>query len=126
LPSLMCFFVYRHLLARAPCMHCLVCQIYCFGDFTTIPNPDIELTVRVHDECNGSDVFGSDICTCRPYLAHGIEECVKTAQRGGYVNLCFWMLACDAYRRSPSVEECVHVGATVFGSHAVIATVTLW
>jgi GTP cyclohydrolase II len=57
--------------------------IYCFGDYNTIPNPDIELTVRVHDECNGSDVFGSDICTCRPYLVHGIEECVKTAQKGG-------------------------------------------
>jgi GTP cyclohydrolase II len=37
----------------------------------------------VHDECNGSDVFGSDICTCRPYLIHGIEECIKEAQRGG-------------------------------------------
>jgi GTP cyclohydrolase II len=37
----------------------------------------------VHDECNGSDVFGSDICTCRPYLAHGIEVCVRTAQEGG-------------------------------------------
>ena len=36
-----------------------------------------------HDECNGSDVFGSDICTCRPYLAHGIEGCVKAAQNGG-------------------------------------------
>jgi GTP cyclohydrolase II len=46
-------------------------------------NPDKELTARVHDECNGSDVFGSDICTCRPYLTHGIEECVRTAQRGG-------------------------------------------
>jgi GTP cyclohydrolase II len=44
---------------------------------------DIELTCRVHDECNGSDVFGSDICTCRPYLTHAIEECIKTAQRGG-------------------------------------------
>jgi len=32
---------------------------------------------------NGSDVFGSDICTCRPYLTHGIEEAVKTAQNGG-------------------------------------------
>ena len=28
-------------------------------------------------------MFGSDICTCRPYLVHGIEECIKTAQRGG-------------------------------------------
>lgn len=26
---------------------------------------------------------GSDICTCRPYLIYGIEEAVKTAQRGG-------------------------------------------
>ncbi|MEI9924008.1 MAG: hypothetical protein WDN50_11270 [Bradyrhizobium sp.] len=31
----------------------------------------------MHDECNGSDVFGSDICTCRPYLLHGIEECAR-------------------------------------------------
>jgi GTP cyclohydrolase II len=28
-------------------------------------------------------VFGSDICTCRPYLVHGIEECVREAQTGG-------------------------------------------
>jgi len=62
-----------------------------------------ELTLRVHDECapcstnpipitdpshlhptgNGSDVFGSDICTCKPYLTYAIEECVRGAQRGG-------------------------------------------
>lgn len=63
-----------------------------------------ELTLRVHDECkcnsgpdvipfyidycysipgNGSDVFGSDICTCKPYLTFAIEECVRCAQRGG-------------------------------------------
>ena len=42
-----------------------------------------KLTLRVHDECNGSDVFGSDICTCRPYLIQGIEESIKTAQSGG-------------------------------------------
>lgn len=57
--------------------------VYFFGDVATIPDLSKELTVRVHDECNGSDVFGSDICTCRPYLVHGIEECIKTAQRGG-------------------------------------------
>lgn len=34
-------------------------------------------------QCNGSDVFGSDICTCRPYLIFGIEEAVKEAQKGG-------------------------------------------
>lgn len=56
---------------------------YIWGDPSLIPDEDVELTVRVHDECNGSDVFGSDICTCRPYLTHAIEECVKTAQKGG-------------------------------------------
>ncbi|RUO96474.1 hypothetical protein BC936DRAFT_141988 [Jimgerdemannia flammicorona] len=28
-------------------------------------------------------ISGSDICTCRPYLIYGMEECVKEAQRGG-------------------------------------------
>jgi GTP cyclohydrolase II len=28
-------------------------------------------------------VFGSDICTCRPYLTHAIEECIRGSQRGG-------------------------------------------
>jgi len=57
--------------------------IYIWGDPDTIPDENVELTCRVHDECNGSDVFGSDICTCRPYLTHAVEECIKTAQRGG-------------------------------------------
>ncbi len=56
---------------------------YIFGDPAHVSDPGRTLTVRVHDECNGSDVFGSDICTCRPYLAHGIEECIRTAQSGG-------------------------------------------
>ena len=56
---------------------------YIFGDPKNLSNPKVTLTCRVHDECNGSDVFGSDICTCRPYLTHGIEEAVKTAQNGG-------------------------------------------
>jgi GTP cyclohydrolase II len=57
--------------------------VYIFGDPRDLANPEIELTARVHDECNGSDVFGSDICTCRPYLTHAIEECIQGAQRGG-------------------------------------------
>lgn len=56
---------------------------YFFGDVATIHDPKIELSCRIHDECNGSDVFGSDICTCRPYLVHGIELCIGSAQRGG-------------------------------------------
>ena len=56
---------------------------YIFGKPSDLANPEIELTARVHDECNGSDVFGSDICTCRPYLTHAIEECIQGAQRGG-------------------------------------------
>ncbi|MEP0855233.1 GTP cyclohydrolase II [Trichocoleus sp. DQ-U1] len=57
--------------------------IYLIGDVAAITDPNRLLAVRVHDECNGSDVFGSDICTCRPYLVHGIEVCVQTAQAGG-------------------------------------------
>ncbi|MBW4478148.1 MAG: GTP cyclohydrolase II [Tolypothrix brevis GSE-NOS-MK-07-07A] len=57
--------------------------VYMIGDFEAIADPNKPLAVRVHDECNGSDVFGSDICTCRPYLVHGIEVCVQTAQEGG-------------------------------------------
>jgi GTP cyclohydrolase II len=56
---------------------------YIFGDIRDLANAKIELTCRVHDECNGSDVFGSDICTCRPYLMYGIEDAARTAQRGG-------------------------------------------
>ncbi|KAG0641699.1 GTP cyclohydrolase N terminal-domain-containing protein [Tuber brumale] len=48
--------------------------VYCFGDPAKMSDPNVKLALRVHDECNGSDVFGSDICTCRPYLIFGIEE----------------------------------------------------
>ncbi|KAJ3375002.1 Uracil-regulated protein 1 [Allomyces arbusculus] len=57
--------------------------VYIFGPVENMSDPIKKLTLRVHDECNGSDVFGSDICTCRPYLMYGIEEAVKTAQQGG-------------------------------------------
>jgi GTP cyclohydrolase II len=57
--------------------------IYLFGDLEKLNDPRTKITCRVHDECNGSDVFGSDICTCRPYLIHGIEECARGAQAGG-------------------------------------------
>ncbi len=57
--------------------------IYLFGDVERIADPATVIACRVHDECNGSDVFGSDICTCRPYLVHGVEVCIETAQQGG-------------------------------------------
>jgi len=57
--------------------------LYIFGDPAKLGNKRHSLTCRVHDECNGSDVFGSDICTCRPYLTHGIEEATRAAQAGG-------------------------------------------
>ena len=56
---------------------------YVFGNVAQLADPSVPLTARVHDECNGSDVFGSDICTCRPYLTHAIEECIRGAQAGG-------------------------------------------
>ena len=57
--------------------------LYIFGDPAHLGDTSKKLTCRVHDECNGSDVFGSDICTCRPYLTHGIEEATRAAQEGG-------------------------------------------
>ena len=57
--------------------------VYIFGAVERLGEPGTVIACRVHDECNGSDVFGSDICTCRPYLVHGIEVCVETAQQGG-------------------------------------------
>lgn len=56
---------------------------YIFGPPENISDEKVRLAVRVHDECNGSDVFQSDICTCRPYLAFGIQEAIKEAQDGG-------------------------------------------
>jgi GTP cyclohydrolase II len=57
--------------------------VYLMGDVAKLAQRGTVITCRVHDECNGSDVFGSDICTCRPYLIHGVEECARTAQAGG-------------------------------------------
>ncbi|HUQ28012.1 MAG TPA: GTP cyclohydrolase II [Usitatibacter sp.] len=57
--------------------------VYFFGDVAQLGRPATRVACRLHDECNGSDVFGSDICTCRPYLAHGIEVCIEMAQQGG-------------------------------------------
>ena len=57
--------------------------VYIFGNPQDLSDPKVTLTCRVHDECNGSDVFGSDICTCRPYLMFGIEDAARTAQKGG-------------------------------------------
>ena len=75
-------------LVTRPDMHVFLPPIggitmYYFGDLAAITDPARQLACRVHDECNGSDVFGSDICTCRPYLVHGIEICIQTAQQGG-------------------------------------------
>src|SRR5271165_1946608 len=58
-------------------------SVYIMGDPSRLGRVETPIACRVHDECNGSDVFGSDICTCRPYLAHGVEVCIETAQQGG-------------------------------------------
>ena len=55
---------------------------YIFGDPKILLIPDVELTCRVHDECNGSDVFGSDIQTVVLILLYGIEQAAAAAQKG--------------------------------------------
>lgn len=51
---------------------------------------------------NGSDVFGSDICTCKPYLTYAIEECIRGAQKGkqflSHIH-CYLTLHCRWRRR---------------------------
>jgi len=59
------------------------CTIYTFGDPRKLRDPKTETVVRVHDECIGSDVFGSDICSCRPYLIFALRQAIECAQRGG-------------------------------------------
>ncbi|PYH88066.1 aldolase [Aspergillus ellipticus CBS 707.79] len=57
--------------------------VYIFGPPERVSDENVKLALRIHDECNGSDVFQSDICTCRPYLAFGIKEAIREAQSGG-------------------------------------------
>jgi len=58
-------------------------SVYLFGDPSGLGKPSTRIACRVHDECSGSDVFGSDLCTCRPYLGYGVEEAIAMAQSGG-------------------------------------------
>lgn len=58
-------------------------SILIIGDPATIPMTDRPLVVRPHDACLFSDVFGSEICSCRPYLTHALVECIRAAQDGG-------------------------------------------
>ena len=58
-------------------------SVYLFGDTARLHHPEARVACRIHDECSGSDVFGSDLCTCRPYLAFGVEEAIRSAQYGG-------------------------------------------
>ena len=57
--------------------------VYIIGDPEKLGQPDTEYTVRIHDSCSGSDVFHSDVCTCRAYMDFALEECTKAAQKGG-------------------------------------------
>jgi len=57
--------------------------VYFFGDITKLSDKSTEVAVRVHDQCTGSDVFGTDICTCRPYLIFALRAAIECAQRGG-------------------------------------------
>lgn len=64
--------------------------VYIFGDPENLPNPEKRLAFRVHDECSGSDVFLSDICSCRCYLIFGLVEAAKEAQNGGNGLVCYF------------------------------------
>lgn len=52
--------------------------VYCFGDPARMSDPNVRLALRVHDECNGSDVFGSDICTWYNFPCVNLISSCKT------------------------------------------------
>ena len=56
-----------------------------------------EVTVRVHDECIGSDVFGSDICSCRPCLGCRAVGGEVRIRRGADLVFCgrMWAVISD-------------------------------
>lgn len=58
-------------------------SVYLFGNTARLGDPSVAVACRIHDECSGSDVFGTEICSCRPYLAFGVEEATRMAQQGG-------------------------------------------
>ena len=55
--------------------------IYMFGDPASIPDPEKPLAVRVHDECNGSDVFCSDHLHLPPLPDARHRKCVRMRRR---------------------------------------------
>lgn len=57
--------------------------VYLFGDLKKLGDEKTEVALRVHDECSSSDTFGSDMCTCRPYLIYALQGAIECAQRGG-------------------------------------------
>ena len=64
---------------------------------------------------NGSDVFGSDICTCKPYLIYAIEECIRGAQRGGVGLVVYFR---KEGRALGEVTKYVSITSRPFGSGA--------
>ncbi|QPG76498.1 Putative GTP cyclohydrolase [Brettanomyces nanus] len=66
------------------------CTAYIFGNPANLHKEDKRLSVRVHDECCSSDVFLSDICSCRCYLIFGLVEAAREAQNGGNGMICYF------------------------------------
>ena len=56
--------------------------IYIIGDYSKEALKTKKIACRVHDECSGSDTFGTHICSCRPYLMYAVKDCAKYAQQG--------------------------------------------
>ena len=73
------------------------------------------MACRPHDECNGSDVFGTDICTCRPYLAYAIQDAVETAQRGGVGIIAYYR------KEGRALGEVIHPPAAAAAAAVVVA-----
>ena len=76
-------FCLKHQCSRKPCLHVRSEQRTHFARSRRMFVAEFFSHLRFDFRLgNGSDVFGSDICTCKPYLTYAIEECIRCAQKG--------------------------------------------
>lgn len=62
--------------------------VYIFGPPERVSDENVKLALRIHDECNGSDVFQSDICTCGR-ISHSVFGKQFAKLRTGAVGLLY-------------------------------------
>ena len=74
----------RYRSVRLPSLSYLIVLtwLWAVGNLAFISDKSKELTLHVHDECNGSDVFGSDICNILSMLSKNVIGVLSDVESG--------------------------------------------